>query len=237
MTQRLPITIRLEAFEGPLDLLLHLIQTHEFDISTVSISKITDQYLRTVLLMHELNFDVASEFLVMAATLLVWKSRALLPKEGADAENTTDGEEVFSQEELIRRLLEHRRFQQAAKDFTQLPRLFEDVFTRENPKPPIDRIWKSIDLTQLALAYQRSLIHSRKRTQLLKKETVSIGEKIRDMAAKLQLGRPTSIDDLLPEGATWPDKVVTFLASLELGKLRKMRLHQTETEHFTPIFL
>src|SRR5271163_3913462 len=83
LAHRLPITIRLESFEGPLDLLLYLIQSHELDISKISISKITDQYLAYVRLMQELNFDTASEFLVMAATLLHWKSKAILPQEEA----------------------------------------------------------------------------------------------------------------------------------------------------------
>ena len=79
-----PFTIRLEQFEGPLDLMLYLIQSQELDISNVSITKITDQYLNTLKLMQELDFDIASEFLVMAATLILWKSKALMPKEEVD---------------------------------------------------------------------------------------------------------------------------------------------------------
>src|SRR2546421_31911 len=82
MAYRVPITVRLESFEGPLDLLLYLIQSHELDITRVSIGRITDQYLAYVYLIQELNFDTASEFLVMAATLLHWKSKSLLPVEG-----------------------------------------------------------------------------------------------------------------------------------------------------------
>ena len=75
MLHRLPLTVRLESFEGPLDLLLYLIQSHELDISTVSITRITDQYLAHIRIMKDLNFDTASEFLVMASTLLHWKSK------------------------------------------------------------------------------------------------------------------------------------------------------------------
>src|ERR1700744_6016802 len=100
MSNRVPITIRLETFEGPLDLLLYLIQSHELDISKVSIGKITDQYLAYVRLMQELNFDTASEFLVLAATLLHWKSRALLPQEDkANAQGQAGDEDIFSQED------------------------------------------------------------------------------------------------------------------------------------------
>src|SRR5438270_13065729 len=101
MAHRLPITIRLESFEGPLDLLLYLIQSHEMDISRISISHITDQYLSYVRLMQELNFDIASEFLVMAATLILWKSKSLLPRddEAVEGQNADDGE--LTQEDLI----------------------------------------------------------------------------------------------------------------------------------------
>src|SRR3954467_807035 len=117
MASRLPITVRLESFEGPLDLLLYLIQSHELDISKISISKITDQYLAYVRLMQELNFDAASEFLVMAATLLHWKSRALLPQDlKTDATGNLLEEGAFSQEDLVRQLLEHQRFLAAGEN-------------------------------------------------------------------------------------------------------------------------
>src|SRR3954470_6158759 len=102
---RIPITVRLESFEGPLDLLLYLIQSHELDISTVSIGRITDQYLVYVRLMRELDFDIASEFLVMAATLLHWKSKALLPVERKEGSLSADDEPELTQEDLVRQLL------------------------------------------------------------------------------------------------------------------------------------
>src|SRR3989338_4171989 len=107
LANRVPITIRLESFEGPLDLLLYLIQSHELDVSKISLTQITDQYLAYVKLMQELNFDIASEFLVMAATLIYWKSKALLPQEdkGESAGLTTEDGEL-TQEDLIRQLLE-----------------------------------------------------------------------------------------------------------------------------------
>src|ERR1700733_13340889 len=122
MAHRVPITVHLESFEGPLDLLLYLIQQHELDISKVSISKITDQYLAYVRLMQELNFDAASEFLVMAATLLHWKSRALLPQEEkTDALGLAGEDGIFSQEDLVRQLLEHQRFLEAGETLAHLP--------------------------------------------------------------------------------------------------------------------
>ena len=228
MANRVPITIRLETFEGPLDLLLYLIQSHELDISRVSIGRITDQYLAYVRLMQELNFDIASEFLVMAATLLHWKSKALLPQEKVEGAALAE-EDEFTQEDLIRQLLEHQRFKAAGEDLSQLPRLGEDVFTRPNKRPPIERIWKEMNISDLSLSYQDMLARARKRTTILKKETVSLTDKIQEFSDKLQIGKPTELSKFIGAGASYQEKVVAFLASLELARLRKLRLHQEKT--------
>lgn len=229
MAHRVPITIRLESFEGPLDLLLYLIQSHELDISKISISRITDQYLVYVKLMQELNFDIASEFLVMAATLIHWKSKALLPQE-AKAGDATAGEEAgMSQEDLIRQLLEHQRFNAAGQELAQLPKLGEDVFTRPNRKPPIERVWKEMGITSLALTYQDMLARARRRTTILKKETVSLADKIAVFADRLEVGVPIEMSKMYSVLPTRPEVVATFLASLELSRLRKLKLHQQKT--------
>ena len=230
MAHRVPITIRLESFEGPLDLLLFLIQSHELDVSKISISKITDQYLAYVRLMQELNFDIASEFLVMAATLLHWKSKALLPQEkDPNALAQGDEEPGLTQEELIRQLLEHQRFRQAGADLTQLPRLGDDVFTRPNRRPPIERVWREMSVTDLALCYQQTITRARKRTQVLRKETVSLADKLQDFGKKLRIGKITGMSSLWELNPTRPEMVVTFLASLELSRLKKLRVHQEVT--------
>jgi segregation and condensation protein A len=227
--QRQPITVRLESFEGPLDLLLYLIQSHELDISKISITTITDQYLAYVRLMQELNFDTASEFLVMAATLLHWKSKAILPKE-QDPNALEDAQDAtMSQEDLVRQLLEHQRFLAAGQDLQQLPLLGEDVFVRPNRKPPIEKIWKTMDLTDLTLSYQDMLTRQRKRTTVLRKETVSIAGKIVEFRDRIKPGQLTGLRSLLADDKSDPETVVTFLASLELSRLRKMRLHQERT--------
>ena len=224
---RIPITVQLERFEGPLDLLLHLIQSHEMDISKISISKITDQYLSYVKLMQELNFDLASEFLVMAATLIFWKSKALLPQEKMENQaQELEGE--LSQEDLIRQLLEHQRFQAAGELLSQRPLLGEDVFTRQNAKPPIERIWREMNLTDLALSYQDIAIRARKRVQILKKETVSLGDKILEFSNRLIPGKLTYMGDLISDLSSRAETVVTFLASLELSRLKKLKLYQQE---------
>jgi segregation and condensation protein A len=236
MASRLPITVRLESFEGPLDLLLYLIQSHELDISRISISKITDQYLAYVRLMQELNFDTASEFLVMAATLLHWKSKAVLPqeeKQDAAGANAEDG--VLTQEDLIRQLLEHQRFKQAGQDLAQLPMLGEDIFVRPNRRPPVEKIWKEMNLTDLTLAYQDMLVRQRKRTQVLRKETVSLATKILEFRDKLHVGKLSEFRTLLSETPTRPEIVAAFLATLELSRLKKMRVHQELA--YSPIWI
>lgn len=230
MAHRVPITVRLDHFEGPLDLLLYLIQSHELDISRISISKITDQYLAYVRLIQELNFDIASDFLVMAATLLFWKSKALLPQEGKGEQNgQMEDEPALTQEELIRQLLEHQRFLAAGEDLSQLPRLGEDVFTRANGKPPVEKIWREMNFTDLALCYQDAITRERKRKHVLKKETVSLTDKIMEFSTRLRVGEMTEMRALISDLGSRPETVVTFLASLELSRLKKMRLYQQET--------
>jgi segregation and condensation protein A len=235
MSHRLPITVRLDHFEGPLDLLLYLIQSHELDISKVSISHITDQYLGYVRLMQELNFDIASEFLVMAATLLLWKSKSLLPQEEKSEAGTDTEDGELSPQDLIRQLLEHQRFLAAGQDIAQLPRLHEDVFTRANKRPPIEKVWKEMDISSLALGYQDMLVKARKRKQVLRKETVSLADKIAEFADRLEVGRMTELTKLLSPLAERPEVVVTFLATLELSRLKRMRVHQEQT--YGPILL
>lgn len=230
MANRVPITVRLESFEGPLDLLLYLIQSHELDVSRISLTRITDQYLGYVRLMQELNFDIASEFLVMAATLIHWKSKALLPQEdkvGAGAGAEEEGE--LSPEDLIRQLLEHQRFRSAGEELAQLPRLGEEVFTRPNRKGPIERVWREMNVTDLALTFQDMLVRARKRTTVLQKETVSIADKIVVFADRLRMGELIDMTKLLSTLPTRPEVVVTFLASLELARLKRLRVHQEGT--------
>ena len=225
MGQRVPITVRLETFEGPLDLLLYFIQSHALDISQVSIYKITSQYLTYIKFMQELNFDIASEFLVMAATLLHWKSKALLPSTASQEEVSL--ETTLTPEELIRQLLEHQRFLKQAEILSQLPHLGAETFTRSNRKPPIERIWREMNLSDLTLTYQEILIRARKRTQVLQKETVSVGDKILELSSKLPLNQLIEFTSLISDNSR-SEIVASFLAILELGRLKKMKIFQEE---------
>lgn len=235
ISHRGPITVRLDSFEGPLDLLLYLIQSNELDISKVSLGAITDQYLSYVLLMQELDFDAASEFLVMSATLLHWKSRALLPQEekASDAANA-DGDGPLTQEELVRQLIEHQKFRQAGANLLQLPWLGIDVFSRANSKPPVEKVWRELNITDLAMSYQEMLVRARKRSHILRKETVSIGDKIKDFADRLQPHERVEIRALL-ESHSRTEIVATFLAALELARLKKMTIYQEKV--YSEIYL
>ncbi len=235
-TRSTTFKIRLEQFEGPLDLMLYLIQSQELDVSTVSISQITNQYLHAIKLMQELDFEIASEFLVMAATLILWKSKALMPKED---ENQNALEEIaapLTQEELVRQLLMRQRYLEAAGRLAGYPLLGDDVFNRPTKRPPVEKIWKEMNMSQLATTYQDLLIRENKRARIvMKKETVSLQEKIQEFGRRLKLNELTQLDSLITDKTIRGEWVVGFLASLELSRLKQIKIHQDKT--FDPIFV
>ncbi len=228
--------IRLEQFEGPLDLMLYLIQSQELDISTVSISKITSQYLQTIKLMQEMDFDLASEFLVMAATLILWKSKALMPKEDDGLQADEESKLPLTQEELVRQLLDRQRYLEMAGRLAQQPLLGDDVFTRPNRRPPVEKIWKEMNVTQLATTYQDLLIREQRRARVvMKKETVGIAEKIHEFGRRLTLNQMTPLQEMIGDTSLRGEWVVGFLASLELSRLKKLKIFQEKT--FDPIYI
>ncbi len=233
--QRLPITICVQNFEGPLDLLLHLIQEHELEISAVSIERVTDQYLHYLTRMEELDFDIASDFLVMAATLLFWKSRALLPGDPSEQTAGEEADALPSREELVRQLLEHQRYLAAGDDLAQLPRLHEDFFVRATVKLPVEKVWREMNLTDLSLSFQDAMMRSKKRYQILRKETVSIADKIKDFSKVLRVGEIIAFHDLITRGGGRGETVATFLSSLELARLKRLLIDQNEV--YGPIYL
>jgi segregation and condensation protein A len=231
-----PFTIRLEQFEGPLDLMLYLIQSQELDISTVSISRITDQYLHTLKLMQEMDFDVASEFLVMAATLILWKSRALMPKEDDETKADDEAELPLTQEELVRRLMQRQAYLDAAGKVATRPLLGEDVFTRPNRRPPVEKIWKEMKMTSIATTFQDLLIREQRRKRVvMKKETVSLSEKLKEFGRRLTPHQITALETMISDKGVRGEWVVGFLASLELSRLKKLKVYQEQA--FDPIFV
>jgi segregation and condensation protein A len=231
-----PFNIRLEQFEGPLDLMLYLIQSQELDISSVSISKITDQYLHTLRMMQEMDFDIASEFLLMAATLILWKSKALMPKDEDPNAVQEEAEMPLTQEQLVQQLLMRQRYLEMAGQIALRPLLGDDVFSRPNKRPPVEKIWKEMNVSSIATTYQDLLIREQRRARVvMKKETVSLAEKLQEFGKRLTPKQVTALETLIADKNLKGEWVVGFLASLELSRLKKLNIYQEKT--FDPIFI
>lgn len=233
----MPYAIKLDNFEGPLDLLLHLIKKHEMDIYDIPIAVITDQYLATLDAMKSLNLDVAGEFLVVAATLIHIKSKMLLP---FNEEEEGDDEEVDPRAELVRRLLEYQKYKEAALTIDQLPTLSRDVFVRGTPavEPAGDEEpeFESVGLFDLVEAFRRLLKeHPEMNFHDVSAETLSVADKINGILDLLKGRESLNFADIFADNPNRQEVVVSFLAMLELVKLRLVRLMQNV--RFGPIWL
>jgi len=221
--------IKIENFEGPLDLLLHLIRKNEMDICDIAISAITEQYLATIDAMKNLNLDLAGEFLLMAATLVHIKSRMLLPQ----AEDEGDeADEADPRAELVRRLLEYQKYKEGAKDLDALPLLGREVFGRKFPSPELapgaETEFHEVGLYELVEAL-RELLKARPEEMFheVTAERLSVAARIQEILGLLSGRESLAFAELLPQPVGRDDIVVTFLAMLELVKLRMVRLLQT----------
>lgn len=221
------LAVFLEAFEGPLDLLLYLIRRQNMNILDIDVSEITRQYMDYIGAVEAMRFELAAEYLVMAATLAEIKSRMLLPRQ-----ETEDEDEVDPRAELIRRLQQYERFKQAAEDIDELPRMERDTFgaSAALPKLPSSQPHPDVDLRELLLAMQGVL----KRADLftshhVEKEVLSTRERMSHILSVLQDDRFVSFENLftLEEGRL--GVVVTFLATLELVKEQLIEVVQAET--------
>lgn len=220
--------VQLEIFEGPLDLLLHLIKKNEVSITDIPIATITEQYLATLEVMQTLNLDVAGEFLVMAATLIHIKSRMLLPVTDTE-EDEEEGADPRA--ELVRRLLEYQRFKDAADQLERRELLTRDVFVRsaapaeETPAPG----FRELSVFELLTALKRVLDRLPKdvvHEVLLEKITVR--EKMTLLLDQLRAQGKILFESLFAEVKSRMEVVVTFLAMLELVKVRAIRIFQEE---------
>ncbi len=220
--------VQLEIFEGPLDLLLHLIKKNEVSITDIPIATITEQYLATMELMQSLNLDMAGEFLVMAATLIHLKSRMLLP---AGDEEPDEDEGVDPRAELIKRLLEYQRYKDAAAALEQREVLTRDVFIRASA--PVEeagpREFREVSVFELLGALKRVIDRLPKDTvHEVTLEKITVREK---MALLLDTLRNTSrvlFESLFAGVKTRIEIIVTFLAMLELVKVRAIRIFQEQ---------
>jgi len=223
--ERFPYTVRLEVFEGPLDLLLHLIHKNEVDIFNIPIALITEQYLDCLKLMKVLNLDIAGEYLLMASTLLHIKSKMLLPTPSEEEEE--EGEDPRA--ELVRRLLEYQKYKNAAAELEKKPMLDRDVFIRlmATEMPPEEgRV--EVSLFELLEALRQVLERMKPESfHEVTLERLSVEEKIEEILSLLQReNRSMAFHLLFPEQSPLRLVVVTFLAILELVKMKRVRIFQ-----------
>jgi segregation and condensation protein A len=218
----------LEIFEGPLDLLLHLIKKNELSITDIPIAAITEQYLATVELMQTLNLDLAGEYLVMAATLIHIKSRMLLPA-GDDEPDEDEG--IDPRAELVRRLLEYQRYKDAAAELEQREVLTRDVFARVSA--PLEeagpREFREVSVFELLGALKRVIdrlpkddIHE------VTLEKITVREKMTLLLDRLRGESRVIFESLFADAKNRIEIVVMFLAMLELVKVRAIRIYQDD---------
>ncbi len=225
------LEIFLEAFEGPLDFLLYLIKRQNIDILDINVADITDQYMAYVDLMHANQFELAAEYLVMAATLAEIKSRILLPRQEEE-----EVEEDDPRMQLIRRLQEYERFKKAAEDIDEIPRLDRDVYLAAAALPVIERIAPDpeVELDEVLRALAKVL----KRADMfehhhISRETLSTREKMSEILVRISQHKFVPLVSLLVKEEGRLGVVVTFLAVMEL--LKDSLIEIVQSEPFGPI--
>ena len=226
------LKIFLEAFEGPLDLLLYLIQRQNISILDIPIAEITKQYINYIDLMKELQLELAGEYLLMASMLAEIKSRMLLPRP----------EEIQEEEdpraELIRRLQEYERYKEAAEEIDALPRLERDIVITDVDKSKLKIVTKLPDATlqELLLAFHDVL----KRAEMFSKlhfvrETLSIRQRMSEILTKLQASKFSKFEDFFEKSEGRLGVAVTFLAILEL--LKESTIEVVQSDEFSPLHI
>lgn len=239
--------IKLEAFEGPLDLLLHLIKKNEVNIYDIPISLLTHQYLEYLELMQEFNLEVAGEFLLMAATLTHIKSKMLLPQE--EKTGVDELEEDDPRAELIRKLLEYKSFKDAAEELGKREELWRDIFyqgheplpasvasgTEEDKEEPMIEV----GIFELIDAFRDVLdrLPERKSLEIIPEE-LTVRGRMTAIIERLEIEciNGLTLWELLDNDSTKRGIVVTFLALLELAKMRLIRLMQVEDRETIRVF-
>jgi segregation and condensation protein A len=233
------VTVKLEMFEGPLDLLIHLVRKNEYDIFDIPIAAITEQYLRTLDVIKSLNLDVAGEFILMAATLMKIKSRTLLPPDETGEGEEEDGEDPRAL--LAAQLAEYMRYKEAAEELSSREQLDRDLFARKFVGE--DRATAAaagggleVSIFELMDAFGK-LIAERKITlaHTVVAERVSVAQRIHELLETLQARGPMTFQDLFAQDRSRIDVIVTFLALLEVMRLSLARAYQAE--RFGPIHI
>lgn len=223
--------VQLEVFEGPLDLLLYLVKRDEIDIYDISIERITRQYLEYLDAFKILNIELAGEFIVMASNLLYIKSRTLLPADQQMGEE--DAEEDDPRWELIRQLLEYKKFKEAATNLREREALREALFPRAPAVPEIEAeeplLAEEVGIFDLIAAFQKVLSRLDAKAEDLREifeENFTVGDKIEAIMRRATPGVPLRFEEMFAESAGRTEVVVTFLAMLELIRMKQLRVRQ-----------
>lgn len=225
------LQVFLEAFEGPLDLLLYLIRRQNIDILDIPVAEITKQYVQYIEMMSDMQLDLAGEYLVMAAMLAEIKSRMLLPRP-----ETEEEEEEDPRAELVRRLQEYERFKQAAQDISDLPRLERDVFVAVVDAPDRKVVTQLPDVTmkELLLAFHDVLKRAEMYSNLkLTREPLSTRQRMSEILTRIKAGQFTVFADLFDAEEGRMGVAVTFIAILEL--LKEAVIEVVQSEEFAPM--
>ncbi|MHB9038420.1 MAG: segregation and condensation protein A [Armatimonadota bacterium] len=238
LTEESPYKVTLPVFEGPLDLLLHLIREHEIDIYDIPIAKVCEQYLAYLSLMESLDLEVAGEWLVMAATLLEIKSRMLLP-EDPKAEVESEDEKIDPRLELVERLIEYEKFKGAAEIFKEREEQRARVFVRGAAelafelKPTFDL--ENITAIDLLAVLQNILADvGEEEVTSIQRRKVTVRMRMREIHRKVtEAAGPITFEELFDDAVNRIEVVITFLALLELLKSRTVKVRQKKA--FSPI--
>jgi segregation and condensation protein A len=235
------IQFQLKKFEGPLDLLLYLIRKEEMDIFDIPIQEITRQYLEHIKLMQELDLEVAGEFVAMASTLIHIKSKMLLPQYDENGEVV---EQEDPRKELVQRLLEYQKYQEAAQKLYERPLLNRDIWARGTRLKLEDKeeeiVLEENALFSLISVYRNVSRSIKKRIHQVNAKTQSIASRIRDMREKLVIGIRVGMSEFIQESfenieARRKQVLITFLSILELGKMGLVSIYQPE--NFSEIYI
>ena len=227
------LQVFLEAFEGPLDLLLYLIRRQNIDVLDIPIAEITKQYVKYIDVMKELQLELAGEYLLMAAMLAEIKSRMLLPRP-----ETVEEDEEDPRAELVRRLQEYERFKKAAEDISDLPRLERDVFvaSADAPERKITTKMPDVTMKELLLAFHDVLQRAEMFSNLqLLREPLSVRQRMSEILTRIKANDFTGFSDLFDPEEGRMGVAVTFIAILEL--LRESVIEVVQSEQFAPLHI
>ena len=226
-------TVKVDIFEGPLDLLLHLIKQNQLDIYDIPIALVTEQYLEYIRIMKALDLTIAGEFLVMAATLMYIKSRMLLPAAPIEEEE----EEEDPRAELVQRLIEYKQFKEAALHLSHQALLGRDVFVRPAQEIEAEAGEIEADLFHLIDALRELIKHQKvDNFHEVTVERITLREKIRELYERLQgIGEAVPFSELFAPLTSQVELIVTFLALLELIRSGMLRAYQRDP--FGPLWV